>query len=126
MKNLTPNMVKLFLIHAKENNISEVSLNELRNSFFEFKNSEKYGIILQDYQYDEDNICLKYESEILHIIKDKELNSNQNLEDPHYYLYIYDIDTSYRDNFSPELNNLCDQMVLDYRKLNMKKQKVKI
>ena len=123
MKNLTPNMVKLFLIHAKENNILEVNLNELRNNFFEFKNSEKYGIILQNYQYDENNICLKFESEILNIIREKKLNNKKNSD---YYLYIYDIDTSYRDNFSPELNNLCDQMVLDYRKLNMKKQKVKI
>lgn len=123
MKNLTPNMVKLFLIHAKENNILEVNLNELRNSFFEFKNSEKYGIILQDYQYNEDNICLKFESELRNIIKEKNLN---NVKNSNYYLYIYDIDTSYRDNFSPELNHLCDQMVLDYRKLNMKKQKVKI
>lgn len=113
------NMVKLFLIHAKESNILEVNINELRENFYKFKMSGKYEKLLIDYIYDEDNICLKFESELRELIKNRKIDLNNP------YLFIFDIDTSYRNSFDFETNNHVCKMVSDYIQFNMNKEKVK-
>ena len=120
MEKVVLNMLKLFLINAKENNILEINENELRENFKKFKFSEKYGKYFYSYIYDENNYCMKFEKELNTLIKNKQISRYNE------YLYIYNIDSSCKTHYSKELNRIVIQMVSDYIKLNMEKEKVKI
>lgn len=119
MEKIVLNMVKLILIHMKESNILELDLNDFRESFFKFKNSEKYGKFFYSYVYDENCLCQKFERELNTLIKNNQVFKHDK------YLYIYSIDTECKSHFSDEINILVDNMVYDFIKFNMEKQKVK-
>lgn len=117
MENIILNMVKLLLIRMKENNILEVDENELRENFYKFKNSKKYQKYFYSYIYDENGICIKFEKELKSLIIKEQIIKYNN------YLYI---NMNTNDNhFSKNLNNITDQMISDYIKFNMEKQKIK-
>lgn len=118
MEKIVLNLVKLFIIHAKENNILELDLNELRQFFYILKSNEKYENILYSYIYDENNICLKLEKEIKKLILDNQIQQYSN------YIYIYNINTNSEKHFPTEINNLIRGMVQEYVYTNMQKQKV--
>ena len=77
------NVLKLFIIHAKESNIQELDINELRENFYQFSKMEKYQSILHNYEYDENGICLNFESELKKLIFNKQVTLHKKL------LYIY-------------------------------------
>ena len=114
------NVLKLFIIHAKESNIHELDINELRENFYQFSKMEKYQSILNSYKFDENGICLNFESELKKLIFNKQVTLHKNL------LYIYTIDTKMEEHFSDEINHLVRQMVTDYITMNMNRQKVKM
>lgn len=113
-------IVKLFIVHAKQNNILELNKNELRENFFKFINTEKYENLLQMYEYDENNICIQLERELIDLIKHKQISEYKDC------FYIYGIRTDYSNAYSDDINFLVRQMVADYIILNMQKQKVNV
>lgn len=115
-KNL--NIVKLFLIKAKESNILELDENEFRENFFNFKNFENYEEYLTNYVIDENNICLKFEKELNDLIVNNQIQRYKN------YIYIYNMDTNI--NIADKDSEIINSMIFDYIKLNMGKQKVKV
>ena len=119
MEKIVLNMVKLLLIHMKENNILEINLDDFKESFFKFKNSEEYGKFFYSYIYDENCLCQKFEREL------NTLTKNNQIFKYNKYIYIYTINTECKSHFSDELNNLVDKMVNDFVKFNMEKIKVK-
>lgn len=114
------NLTKLFIIHAKENNILELDINELRENFYQMKQVEKYQKLLSSYEYDENHICLKLEKEIQQLTKDEQISIYKNM------IYIYNINLKPENHYTHEINSLVDQMITDYIMLNMKKQKSKV
>lgn len=122
MQKLQLNLVKLFIIHAKDSNILELDINELRENFRVFKSREKYEALLSSYEFEvfnEGNICRKLESEINILISEKKILKNKNM------LYIYNVKDMSKELYSDEINKLVNQMVNDYINLNMSRQKVK-
>lgn len=122
MQKLQLNLVKLFIIHAKDSNILELDINELRENFRVFKHNEKYEALLSSYDFEvfnEDHICRKLESEINILISEKKILKNKNM------LYIYNVKDISKELYSDEINKLVNQMVNDYINLNMSRQKVK-
>lgn len=122
MQKLPLNLVKLFIVHAKDSNILELDINELRENFRVFKCREKYQVLLSSYDFEafnEDHICRKLESEINILISEKKIIKNKNM------LYIYNVKDISKELYSDEINKLVNQMVNDYINLNMSRQKVK-
>lgn len=120
MEKIVLNLVKLFIIHAKENNILELDINDLRDNFQRFKEMEAYQSLLYSYVFEQNNMCGKLEKEINDLIKSKQLFLFDNL------LYIFNINTSVKNKFPLDINRIINQMVQDYIKLNMEKAKQKI
>ena len=114
------NVLKLFIIHAKESNIHELDINELRENFYKFSKMEKYQSILNSYKFDENGICINFESELKKLIYNKQVTLHKNL------LYIYTIDTKMKEHFNDKINHLVSQMITDYITMNMNRQKVKM
>lgn len=123
MQKLTLNLVKLFIVHAKDSNILELDINELRENFRIFKNKEKYQALLSSYDFEpfnEDHICRKLESEINILIAEKKIIKNKNM------LYIYNVKDISKELYSHKINKLVDEMVVDYINLNMSRAKQKV
>lgn len=111
-------ILKLFIAHAKLNNILELDKNDLRENFFQFKNSEKYANLLRSYEYDENNICFQFEKELNDLIRQKQIVEHKKI------FYIYGVYTDIEKAFMGNINSLVRDMVRDYIGLNMQKQKV--
>ena len=113
-------VTELFIIHAKKSNILELNKNDLRENFFQLKQNEKYASFLKYYEYDENNICFLLEKELKLLV-----NTNQIIECKDSF-YINEIKSDIDKMHLDEINDLVRQMVNDYVKLNMQKQKVKM
>lgn len=114
------NVLKLFIIHAKDSNIQELDINELRENFYQFTKMEKYQSILYGYTYDENCICLKFEKELKKVISTKQVFKYNNM------IYIFAINSESKIHFNNKINQLVNEMVTDYITMNMNRQKRKM